>query len=73
MSDQFMRMSYTDDGGRNWSNWQAVPIGEVGQYALKVQWTRLGSSYQRVYRFAVSSPRKRDILGATVSLKGTVG
>ncbi len=73
MSDQYVRMRYSDDGGHNWSDWEAVPIGEVGQYVKKVQWTRLGSTYQRVYQFAVSSPRKRDILGATVSMKGTVG
>ena len=73
MSDQYVRMSYSDDGGHTFSDWQAVPIGEVGQYGKKIQWTRLGSTYQRVYLFAVSSPRKRDILGATVSMKGTVG
>lgn len=73
MSDQFIRMQYSDDGGYNFSNWEEVPIGEVGEYAQKVYFTQLGSSTQRIYRFSSSSPRKRDILGATVSLKGTIG
>ena len=73
MSDHFVRMSYSDDGGHTWSDWQEASIGAIGQYAKKATWTRLGSSYQRVYRFATSSPRKRDILAAAVSLKGTIG
>jgi len=73
MSDQYVRMQYSDDGGHNWSDWEEAAIGEVGQYAKKAVWTRLGSSYQRVYRWASSSPRKRDILGAAISMKGTIG
>ncbi len=73
MSDQYVRLSYSDDGGRNWSDWEAMPIGEVGQYGVHIVWTRLGSAYQRVYKFQVSSPRKRDILGATTVMRGTVG
>lgn len=70
MSDQYVRMQYADDGQPNFGNWDNQPIGEVGQYAKRIVWTRLGSYRQRVYRFRCSSPRKRDMLalvGATVS------
>lgn len=73
MTDQYVRMRYSDDGGHNFSDWEEASIGEVGQYARKAVWTRLGSSYQRIYQFSISSPRKRDILGAAVSMKGTIG
>ncbi len=62
MSNQYVRMQYSDDGQPNFSNWDEQPIGEVGQYALRITWTRLGSYRQRVYRLQCSSPRKRDML-----------
>lgn len=73
MTDQYVRLSYSDDGGNTWSDWQAMPIGELGHYCQKVVWTRLGSTYQRVYKFRVSSPRKRDILGAVTVMQSTTG
>lgn len=72
-TDQFIRMQYADEGQPIWSEWQAEPIGEVGQYGLRVTFTRLGSFRQRVFRLQVSSPRKRDILGAVAQLVPTVG
>lgn len=73
MSDQFVRMSYTDDGQPNWSNWDEQSIGEVGQYGLRIVWTRLGSYRQRVYRFRCSSPRKRDMLALVGAVEPTNG
>ena len=68
MSDQFVRMQYSDDGQPNFSEWEDQPIGEVGEYGKRITWTRLGSYRQRVYRFRCSSPRKRDML----ALVGTI-
>lgn len=68
MSDQYVRMQYSNDGQPNFSNWDEQLIGEVGIYGLRITWTRLGSYRQRVYRFRCSSPRRRDML----ALVGTV-
>lgn len=68
MTDQYVRMSYADDGQPNFSNWDEQSIGEVGEYGKRIVWTRLGSYTQRVYRFRCSSPRKRDAL----ALVGTI-
>lgn len=73
MSDNEVRMAYSDDGQPNFSNWAAEPIGEVGQYGLRIVWTRLGSARQRVYRFECSSPRKRDMLALVASIQGADG
>lgn len=62
MTDHVIRMSYSDDGQPNWSEWADGDIGAVGKYGQRVFWTRLGRSRQRVYRFECSSPRKRDVL-----------
>lgn len=68
MSDQYVRMQYADSGQPNFTNWDEQSIGEVGEYGLRIVWTRLGSYTRRVYRFRCSSPRKRDML----ALVGTV-
>lgn len=73
MSDQFVRCQYSDDGQPNFSNWDEEPIGEVGQYGLRIVWTRMGSCRQRVYRFSTSSPRKRDMLALVANIQRTDG
>lgn len=71
--DNFIRMQYSDDGGHTWSNWDQKSIGEVGQYKTRVVFTRLGKTRQRVFRVKCSSPMRRDILGASVVVQGTIG
>lgn len=73
MTDQYVRLQYADDGQPNFSNWDEEPIGEVGQYGLRILFTRLGSFRQRVIRIRCSSPRKRDLLGAVAVLQPTEG
>lgn len=73
MSDQFVRMQYSDDGQPNFSNWEQEPIGEVGEYGKRILFTRLGSFRNRVIRIRCSSPRKRHLLGAVAVLQGTIG
>ncbi len=73
MSDQYVRMQYSDDGQPNFTNWDEQPIGEVGEYGLRIVWTRLGKYRQRVYRFQCSSPRKRDMLALVGSQMGAGG
>lgn len=68
-----IRVSYSDDGGRSWSNFRDLGLGTVGQYGKRVQTERLGSFRNRVWRFEVSSPVKRDLMGAVGILTGTRG
>lgn len=73
MTDQFVRMQYSDDGQPNFTNWDEQPIGEVGQYGLRIVWSRLGRYRQRVYRFQCSSPRRRDMLALSATVIPTNG
>jgi len=73
MSDATVRLRYSDDGSHNLSEWQAESIGEVGQYGVRVVFTRLGSFYTRTLTISCSSPRRRDMLGAVAAIQGTVG
>jgi hypothetical protein len=73
MSDQYVRVCFSDDGGRNWSDWEVCELGEVGEYGERVIVTRQGSTINRVYKVRVTSPRKRDLMGAVALIQGTVG
>lgn len=68
MSDQYLRMGYTDDS-RNEVNWRQEPIGEVGEYGKRISFERLGQFRQRTVRIQISSPRKRDFLGVVGVVK----
>ena len=73
--DHFVEVSYSKDGGRNWSNWRRQSLGETGEYAdrIRARFRRLGSGRQWVFRIRVSSPRKRDLLGAVAYMEPTEG
>lgn len=73
MSDRVVRLQYSDDGGENWSEWEEESIGEVGEYRNRAVFTRLNPGRSIVFRIRVSSPRKRDLLGAVAVVQGTVG
>ncbi len=73
MSDQYLRIQYSDDGQPNFSNWDEEPIGEVGEYAKRIVFTRMGCARHRVYRIRCSSPRRRDVLSMVATIERTVG
>ena len=71
--DHYVRIQYSDDGGYNWSQWDQADIGATGDYRKRMVFTRQGSTFNRVYRIACSSPRRRDLLGGAVVVQGTLG
>lgn len=70
MSDRKVQLNYSNDGGRNWSNLRTKSIGETGEYAKRVRFLSLGAFVNRTWRVVVSSPVKRDLLGAVVTVEG---
>lgn len=62
--------SYSNDGGRNWSNWRERSIGAIGEYWKRVKFLRLGAHRQFVARIRISDPVKADILGAVAQVEG---
>jgi|LNAP01.1.fsa_nt_gb hypothetical protein len=70
-TDHFVEVSYSKDGGHNWSNKKRRSIGQIGQYEQRVKLMRMGRGRQWVFKITVSSPRKRDLLGAVVTVEQT--
>lgn len=69
-SDPEIMMDVSDDGGRTW---QALPnkkIGKIGEHNQRVFWNQLGSSYDRVYRGAISDPVKATLIDTQLEARG---
>ncbi|MBM4072337.1 MAG: hypothetical protein FJ271_25925 [Planctomycetes bacterium] len=49
-------LTYSDDGGKTWSNERSESLGAVGQYRRRVQFWKLGGSYRRTYEIVVTDP-----------------
>ncbi len=57
-------LSWSDDGGRTWSNEQTASLGALGEYRARAEWRRLGQSRSRMYKIRCTDPVRLAILGA---------
>lgn len=73
MSDRKVFICYSDDKGHTWSNWRERSLGEVGEYKKRVRLWRLGKFVDRIFKVRVSSPIRRDLLGAVGHIVGSSG
>jgi len=56
-------LSWSDDGGRTWSNEHWRSAGKIGEYDKICQWLRLGRTKDsRIFKLSVSDTQKWDIL-----------
>ncbi len=67
-TDYTLDLSYSDDGGYTWSNTSARSLGAQGGYNTRLLWRRLGVARNRVWKMAVSSPVKCDVIAASASM-----
>lgn len=68
-TDPIVLMSYSDDGGRTYTNDREGSLGTVGRYRKRVKWNRLGRFYQRVVRLRIASPVRRAIINAEAEVE----
>lgn len=68
-TDHYVSLRYSDDGGRNWSNWKTASLGAIGEYGKRVRFKRLGWLRSRVFEIQVSSPAQRDLLRAAIQVR----
>lgn len=70
-SDPMVEVRWSDDGGRNYSNFRQRSIGRIGEYGKRVRVHGLGSFRSRLFHLRVSHGVKRDLLDANV--RATIG
>lgn len=59
-------LSWSNDGGKTWSNDYPAAMGKLGEYGTRLVWRRLGMSRDRVYRIRIASAVKKVLIGAAV-------
>lgn len=67
--DPEVMLSWSDDGGHTWSNEKTAKLGKEGEFKKRVNFRRLGSARDRVYKVAVSSEVKADLISAELDLE----
>lgn len=55
-------MTYSDDGGRSWSNELWRSLGVVGAYRTRAVWRKLGQFWQRQIRLVMTDPVRRFVI-----------
>jgi hypothetical protein len=72
-SNPLISLRFSDDGARTWGSYHTKSLGALGKYKTRVRWTRLGSSYDRVYEITVTDPVPFRIMGANLGLTDGAG
>ena len=70
-SAPLVMMSYSDDGGRNWSTERTAEIGRAGATNARASWWRLGMVRRngRTFRFSVSAAVARCFQSVAVKVR----
>lgn len=55
-ADPQVWLSWSDDGGRNWSNQHNRTLGRIGAFRNRAIWRRLGTSRNRYFKLWTSAP-----------------
>lgn len=67
--DPQVMMQFSDDNGHTFSNEQWRSLGKSGEYQKEVEWSALGSSLNRIYRFRVTDPIEAHFFKLSANLE----
>jgi len=62
---------YSKDGGRNWSDWRKLDMGDVGDFCKRLQLRRLGRGYQWVFDIRVTDDVRADLIAGSILPEAT--
>jgi hypothetical protein len=60
----------SDDSGQTWRARETKSLGAMGQRTVRVFWTKLGQSRNRVYKFQISDPTPTFMVSVKAQLSG---
>lgn len=64
-----VELCWSDDGGYTWSAWLSRSLGQIGEYGTRVEWSKLGSARDRVWKLRCTSNAKFSIVGAEIQAR----
>jgi len=72
-SSPIISMSMSKDSGHTYDSdtWVQMSMGAIGEYKTRAIWRRLGQGREWVFKFKISDPVKRVILGAWLKVRRT--
>lgn len=73
MTVPVIQVRYSDDGGRNFTNWREISLGDLGEYQTRQRIRRLGATRNRVWEIQCAEPVKVNLLGAVAFAELTDG
>lgn len=59
-----LQMRYSDNGGNTWSSWLTSSMGLIGEDGVRLKWSKLGTSPNRVYELLCNDPVPVNIFNA---------
>lgn len=59
-----IELSVSTDGGKTWNNPRATSIGKEGEYLTQIKWQNLGQGRNFIFKFRITDPVPRTIVGA---------
>jgi hypothetical protein len=65
-SDPQIFLSWSDDGGRTWSNESWRGLGAQGRYTTRCEWRRLGRARDRVFRLQMADPVRTSLIAVNI-------
>lgn len=65
--DNIVCLRYTDDGGRNWSQWRNKGLGAEGNRLAPVIFRQMGQTRHRIYHLSDTSAYRNDIVAAGIA------
>lgn len=72
-SDPQVWLSWSNDGGRTFGNDAASGFGRVGEYRRRVEWRRLGSGRDRVFRLQWADPVFTSLMAVDIDAEAGDG
>jgi len=69
VADPQIKMRYSNDAGRTWSNWLFEPLGRIGETLHRVVYRKLGNGRNRVFEIECSEDLQLTIQGGYAELE----
>ena len=66
-----INVRYSKDGGRNWSDWRKLDMGDTGDFLKRLELRRLGAGREWIFDILVTDPVRADLIAASIMPEAT--
>lgn len=66
-----INVRYSKDGGRNWSDWRKLDMGDTGDFLKRLELRRLGAGREWIFDILVTDAVRADLIAASIMPEAT--